>query len=117
MIQFGSYFVSLIDNNPIVVETATLFFIWIPLSIGFMGMIQVANSSFNARGLPMPALVISILRSLVIYIPLALVGDYFWGYAGIFAATAITNVLLGLISWKWNQISVEQQALTLKSAS
>jgi len=117
MIQFGSYFVSLIDNNPIVVETATLFFIWIPLSIGFMGMIQVANSSFNARGLPMPALVISILRSLVIYIPLALVGDHFWGYAGIFAATAITNVLLGLISWKWNQISVEQQALSLKSAA
>ena len=113
MVQFGSYFVSLIDSDPLVVDTATLFFLWIPLSIGFMGMIQVANSSFNARGLPMPALVISILRSLVIYIPLALIGDYFWGYAGIFAATAITNVLLGLVSWKWNQISVENHSLAL----
>ena len=113
MIQFGSYFVSLIDSDPLVVDTATLFFLWIPLSIGFMGMIQVANSSFNARGLPMPALVISILRSLVIYIPLALIGDHFWGYAGIFAATAITNVLLGLVSWKWNQISVENHSLAL----
>ena len=113
MVQFGSYFVSLIDSDPLVVDTATLFFLWIPLSIGFMGMIQVANSSFNARGLPMPALVISILRSLVIYIPLALIGDHFWGYAGIFAATAITNVLLGLVSWKWNQISVENHSLAL----
>jgi hypothetical protein len=26
-------------------------------------------------------------------------------------------VLLGLIAWKWNQISVEQQALALKSAA
>ena len=113
MVQFGSYFVSLIDSDPLVVDTATLFFLWIPLSIGFMGMIQVANSSFNARGLPMPALVISILRSLVIYIPLALIGDHFWGYAGIFAATAITNVLPGLVSWKWNQISVENHSLAL----
>ena len=117
MIQFGAYFVSLIDNNPIVVETATLFFLWIPLSIGFMGMIQVANSCFNARGLPMPALVISLLRSLIIYIPLALIGDYLWGYEGIFIATAITNVLLGAVSWHWNQKSVENQALTLKTLS
>jgi Na+-driven multidrug efflux pump len=110
MIQFGAYFVSLIDNNPIVVETATQFFLWIPLSIGFMGMIQVATSCFNARGLPMPGLVISLLRSLVIYIPLALIGDHLWGYTGIFIATAITNVVLGSIAWKWNQSSVEKQA-------
>ena len=110
MIQFGAYFVSLIDNNPIVVETATQFFLWIPLSIGFMGMIQVATSCFNARGLPVPGLVISLLRSLVIYIPLALIGDHLWGYTGIFIATAITNVVLGSIAWKWNQSSVEKQA-------
>ena len=114
MIQFGAYFVRLIDNNPVVVETATHFFLWIPLSIGFMGMIQVANSCFNARGLPIPALVISLFRSLIIYIPIALIADHLWGYVGIFIATAITNVLLGAISWQWNQISVERQALTFK---
>ena len=115
MIQFGAYFVGLIDNNPVVVETATHFFLWIPLSIGFMGMIQVANSCFNARGLPMPALVISLFRSLIIYIPIALIADHLWGYEGIFIATAITNVLLGTISWQWNQLSVEKQALTFKN--
>jgi Na+-driven multidrug efflux pump len=78
-----------------------------------MGMIQVANSCFNARGLPMPALVISLLRSLIIYIPLALIGDYLWGYEGIFIATAITNVVLGAVSWQWNQKSVERQAQAL----
>ena len=113
MILFGSYLVSLIDNNPIVVETATMFFLCVPLSIGFMGMMQVANSSFNARGLPMPALVISLLRSLIVFVPLALIGDRLWGYTGIFVATAVTNVVLGVVAWQWNRRSVSTQATTL----
>lgn len=113
MILFGSFLVSLIDSNPIVVDTATMFFIWVPASIGFMGMMQVANSSFNARGLPMPALVISLLRSLIIYVPLALLGDHLWGYTGIFAATALTNVALGIVAWHWNRVSVDSHAAKL----
>ncbi len=113
MILFGSYLVSLIDNNPIVVETATMFFLCVPLSIGFMGMMQVANSSFNARGLPMPALVISLLRSLIVFVPLALIGDRLWGYTGIFVATAVTNVVLGVVAWQWNRRSVSTQATAL----
>jgi putative MATE family efflux protein len=116
MILFGSFFVSLIDDNPVVIDTATTFFIWIPLSIGFMGMMQVANSSFNARGMPMPALAISLLRSLIIYVPLALLGDYLWGYTGIFVATALTNVVLGAVAWQWNRASVESQAAKLTIA-
>ena len=75
-----------------------------------MGMMQVANSSFNARGLPRPALVISLLRGVILGIPLAVLGDMLWGYTGVFAATAITNVLLGLLAWQWNRRSVERQA-------
>ena len=106
MISFGGYLVSLIDANPVVVETAEVFFLWVPLSIGFMGMMQVANASFNARGLPRPALAISILRSLIVGIPLTVLGDMWWGYEGIFAATAATNVIVGMIGWDWNRRSV-----------
>ena len=66
-------------DNPKVVATAEIFFLVIPLSIGFMGMMQVANASFNARGLPRPALVISILRGVVLGIPLAVLGDFLPG--------------------------------------
>ncbi|HAT26335.1 MAG TPA: hypothetical protein DCS89_04920 [Gammaproteobacteria bacterium] len=109
MVSFGGFLVSLIDNNPQVVETAEVFFLIIPLSIGFMGMMQVANSSFNARGLPRPALVISLLRGIVIGIPLTVAGDMLWGYTGIFLATAATNVILGIMAWHWNRLSVEAQ--------
>ncbi|MCG8378045.1 MAG: MATE family efflux transporter [Proteobacteria bacterium] len=110
MIVFGATLVGLIDDNPQVVATAEVFFLIIPLSIGFMGMMQVANSSFNARGLPRPALIISLLRGVLLGIPLAVIGDVLWGYTGIFLATAVTNVVLGLLAWHWNRRSVEQQA-------
>ena len=109
MVAFGALLVGLIDDNPKVVATAEIFFLCIPLSIGFMGMMQVANSSFNARGLPKPALVISILRSVIVGVPLIIIGDQLWGYTGIFIATAVTNVVLGLVAWHWNRISVEEQ--------
>ena len=110
MVSFGAYFVSLIDDNEIVIAAAEMFFLCIPLSIGFMGMMQVANSSFNARGLPNPALVISILRSLIVGVPLAILGDYLWGYTGIFIATAVCNVVVGVVAWWWNRHSVTDQA-------
>lgn len=113
MITFGGYLVSLIDNNPQVIETAETFFLIIPLSIGFMGMMQVANSSFNARGLPRPALILSLLRGIIIGIPLTVIGDALWGYTGIFLAAAATSVILGIFGWLWNKRSVDEQAFRL----
>ena len=82
-----------------------------------MGMIQVANSSFNARGLPMPALVISLLRSFAVGIPLAIIGDIYFGYIGVFASTAVCNVLIGVVAWQWNKASVTRQSAGWPSAS
>lgn len=106
MMLFGRMIVGAIDDNPIVGDVAWSFFLIIPLSIGFMGMMQVASSSFNARGLPVPPLSISIVRTLVVYIPLAIWADSLWGYTGIFLATAFTNVLVGTAAWWWNRASV-----------
>jgi putative MATE family efflux protein len=113
MVTFGAMLVSLIDDNAQVVTTAETFFLWIPVSIGFMGMMQVSNSSFNARGLPVPAFAISLLRSLVLFVPLAYFADMYWGYTGIFAATAVTNIVVGLLAWQWNKRSIENQSMSL----
>ena len=111
MATSGAWMVrTFIDDDPVVVEVAAWFFTIIPLSIGFMGMTQVASSCFNALGKPLPSLVISILRALAVYVPLALLGDYLFGYVGIFAATAATNVLVGALAWHWNRSHVRRAA-------
>jgi putative MATE family efflux protein len=114
MVTIGEFVVALIDPNPIVVEVAGNFFLIIPLTIGFMGMMQVASSSFNARGKPAPAFILSIVRTLLVYIPMAILGDQIWGYKGIFIAGAFTNLFMGLVAWYWNRLSVAQDSAALQ---
>ena len=97
---------SLIDDNAVVVAVAVAFFLIVAPSIGGMGVMQVAIACFNARGKPMPALTISVVRTFVFYVPLCIVGNVLWGYIGIFVATAVTNVVMGVAGWYWNRASV-----------
>lgn len=101
MILFGEFIVSQINADPMVVGPAARYLVIIPLSIGFLGITMTATQSFNALGKPVPPLIISILQMLVVYVPLALLGDYLWGYTGIFVAFTITNVCIGILSWFW----------------
>ena len=112
MVLVGKSIVAVIDDNPTVIEVSAWFFYIIPLSIGFMGMTQIASSCFNALGKPTPSLVISILRALVILVPLAVLGNFLYGYVGIFIATAVTNVVVGLLAWQWNWRVVDRMSAT-----
>lgn len=93
--------VSLINDDPGVVEAASIYLVIVPWSIGFMGIIATSTQSFNAFGKPIPPLIMSILQMLVIYIPLALLGDHLWGYVGIYVAFAATSVIVGSLGYFW----------------
>ena len=104
----GETIVRAIDSDPTVVMVAGVFFLIMPLSIGFMGVMHVATYCFNALGQPLPPLMLSILRSLAFYAPLAILGNYLWGFVGIFLATAFSNVVLGVGGWYWNRMAVRR---------
>jgi putative MATE family efflux protein len=101
MVMFAEVLVSLINDDPLVVQAATTYLIIVPISIGCMGVMMISTQSFNALGKPLPPLVISINQTLLVYIPLAILGDYLWGYTGIFIAMTVTTILLGAVSWYW----------------
>jgi putative MATE family efflux protein len=107
MLLFGKLLVSLINDDPLVVEAANWYLVITPLSIGFMGMTAIASSCFNAMGQPIPPLVISITRMFIVYVPMAILFDYLWGYVGIFLATSLSSVLLGIVAWIWNRHAIE----------
>ncbi len=104
----GEFVVRRIDPDPTVVSVAATFFLIMPLSIGFMGVMHVATYCFNALGQPFPPLVLALLRTLGLYVPLSILGNYLWGYVGIFLATAISNVVLGVGGWYWNRMAVRR---------
>lgn len=76
-------------------------FIWIlPLGYGLQGIIILTNSSFNALHKPMVALVLSIIRLFVCYVPLAYIGSIYYGLEGFFIGGLLGNLLMAGISYR-----------------
>jgi putative MATE family efflux protein len=99
-------------NEQIVAVAAQ--YLWImAISYGGMGMAMIYCSAFNGMGYPTPALIISALRTFIVFIPLALAGQALFGLGGIFAASAATNIGIGVIGFVWlgRKIGVEPQFL------
>jgi len=91
------------------VQSVTSTFLWIvPISYGTYGMVMVMNASFNGLGRPMPGVVISVCRIVVLYIPFALIGMKLFGVAGIFGAYAIANIVSGIAAYTWARRAVRQ---------
>jgi len=75
-------------------------FIWIlPLGYGLQGVIILTNSSFNALHRPMVALVLSIIRLFICYVPLAYIGSIWFGLEGFFIGALLGNVVMAMISY------------------
>ena len=66
----ASSIVPLFNQNSEVIAIAISYLWIVPISYGTAGIIQIANSAFNAIGRPIPAVIATILRMFVLYIPL-----------------------------------------------
>jgi len=100
---------SLFSDSVDVVSVARNF-LWIaPIGYGAYGMVMVMCAAFNGLGQPMPAVAISVARMLVFYVPLAVVGMFFFDARGIFAAYAAANIASGIIAYAWAKKTVRQQ--------
>lgn len=117
--QLGVFVVMAILAKPIanvfaqeqsVIRDITLFLYILPLGYGLQGIIILSNSSFNAMHKPMAALMLSILRLFVFYVPIGYLGSHFYGLLGLFWGCVIANVVTALVSYTWIKQSIRQQA-------
>ena len=77
-------------------------YIWIiGASFGAYGMVMAACAAFNGIGRPMPGVVISVLRAMILLMPLAWLGRSLFGLNGIFMAAAIANIATGVLGYVW----------------
>ncbi|NBC23722.1 MAG: MATE family efflux transporter [Gammaproteobacteria bacterium] len=106
---FGRPLAALFSDEPRVVTVAATYFLIVPVSYGTAGMVMVMNASFNGIGRPLPAVVVSVMRMVVLYLPLAWAGSALAGYPGIFAAYAAANVICGFGAWRWAVREVARQ--------
>ncbi|WP_346838872.1 MATE family efflux transporter [Microbulbifer sp. SAOS-129_SWC] len=112
LLYFGSGFlVRLFSDSQAVLAVAIAYLTLVPFSYAGYGFVMSANAAFNGLGKPLPATLISFLRVLGIYLPLAWLGNRLWGITGLFAATAAANLLLGGFAWWWLRRTVEGRPL------
>lgn len=84
------------------IQDVAMRYLWIvPLSYGAYGLVMSVNAAFNGMGVPMPGVYISTLRVIVVFLPLAFLGRALFGLEGMFAASALSNLTLGLVGFLW----------------
>ena len=97
----GGLFAGIFRDDPAVVQVATEYFYIVPLTLGIMSVAMISGSTFVAYGEPIPSFVLSIVRMFVLLLPLCYLLEWLLGYQGIFIAMAITNGIVGFISFFW----------------
>ncbi len=103
----GPLLVAIFDDNPQVVEVASLYLLVVPISYGCWGMLMMGSAIFNSLGRPISSTLMSVCRMFVIYVPLAALGQWLFGVVGIFIAAAVSNVVMGLVALAWNRRSYQ----------
>ncbi|MBR8842096.1 MULTISPECIES: MATE family efflux transporter [Pseudoalteromonas] len=102
LLVLSAYYIShTFGNEPAVVETIQLFIYIMPLGYGLQGVIILTNSSFNALHKPMNALILSVIRLFIFYVPIAYIGSQLAGLPGLFAGAALGNLFTAAIAYNW----------------
>jgi putative MATE family efflux protein len=98
---FARPLIALFSADARVMEVGTAYLWIVPVSYGAAGIVMVVNAAFNGLGHPLPAVAVSTLRMVVLYLPLAWVGARLFQVHGVFAAAAVSNVLAGVTAYFW----------------
>ncbi|MEM7430606.1 MAG: MATE family efflux transporter [Pseudomonadota bacterium] len=105
----SSFLPQLFNDSESVTRVTTLFLITAPIGYAGYGVVMVVNASFNGMGKPMPGVVVSLLRTILLYVPLALLAEYWFGIQGIFAAYATANIVVGFVAYHWISRSIRSR--------
>ena len=97
----------LFSKDEQVIQSAAIYLQILPITYLFLSTIMITSSTANAIGNPLPSLIMSFLRLIALYIPLALALAYFFQLLGIYLASAIANIIVGIGAYIW----VKQQKL------
>lgn len=100
---------TIFSDNPEINRVGTLFLLIAPIGYAGYGLVMATNAAFNGLGKPMPGVVVSLMRTILLYVPLALVGRHFFDIIGIFVAYAIANIITGFVAYAWIRKVVREQ--------
>lgn len=96
---FGTAIAGAFTDSEMAISTAGLHLRIVPISYMALGVAMTATSSFNAIGRPMPGMIISMTRTILVYAPMAFVLARLFGLTGVFAAACTANFVAGALGY------------------
>jgi putative MATE family efflux protein len=105
----ADFIAQIFANEQTVASDIKLFLFIVPAAYGVQGIIILANSSFNAMHLPMSALLLSVVRLFICYVPIAYLGSYLYGLEGLFWGCVVANLITAGIAYGWFNYYIKKQ--------
>lgn len=97
------------SDNPEVIRIIKTFLLILPLTYGAHGVVILVMVSLNVLRRPRTALLTTVIRLMLLYLPLAYLGSLIWGVHGVFIGAACGNILAGLTAYViLRKVCVEQ---------
>ena len=93
--------INTVTDELAVADAALTYLLIVPIGMGLMGISANASNSFNALGQPVPPLVMSVVQMLVLTIPLAILGNFFLGFPGIFIGGVFAMLISATVIHIW----------------
>lgn len=106
----GPWVARLFSNDPVVIEGIVSYLRIVPITLGGYGIVIIAAATYNALGMGFRAMGLYLIRSLLLYVPLAWLASFWFGVNGVFAALAIANLLSGAITYRLSLSRIDRTA-------
>ena len=95
--------IKLFDDDPVVIDVATTYLYLVPVTYGAFGVMLTASSIFSSLGNPLPTVIMTVVRTFVLYVPLAYLGAWIYGITGSILAAAVANICVGVGAYVWSR--------------
>jgi putative MATE family efflux protein len=92
---------ALFSDSPEIRRVAVEYLWFVSISYGAYGLVMSVCASFNGIGVPMPGLVLSVTRVIIVFLPLAFIGRWLFGLNGLFIAAALSNLVVAALAFTW----------------
>ena len=91
---FAPYLIDIFSDTPEVISTGSQVLRAFMFVLPFVGAVSMSRMSFQAMGKPQYAFGITLVRQLILYIPLLLLLNHAFGFGGMIWAQPITEVIM-----------------------
>lgn len=87
------------SDNPQVIHVIKTFLLVLPLTYGAHAVVILVMVSLNVLRRPRTALLTTVIRLLLLYLPLAYIGSILGGVNGLFLGAATGNIIAGMVAF------------------